>query len=383
MIKTKKEKSKDMNKGITLIALVITIIVLLILAGVSIATLTGENGILTQAQKAVEETEKASEEELRKLTQAEASTNLENKEYKDSNGDIAMIPAGFAVSQVDGEQTIEEGLVVIDSSGNEFVWVPVDYNREIDDFAEMFVRREGYSNGSLQLYLSNCGEADSSGINQYLEKNGMQETKTTQAEAQAMYASVKENGGFYIGRYEAGKDSKDNVIVKKGADVYDYIPWSANGYNMQETEGTTGGAVELARNFDTVNNYTSVTSTLIYGVQWDAIMNWMKDIENKNVEGKTYIQDSIGMGWHSDNSGRVVHQTGIDVDSNKSNCVNNIYDLAGNVYEWTMESYGTASRINRGGNWYFSASEAPTSARNFSAPSLSNNSIGFRLALYL
>ena len=49
MIKTEKEKNKDTNKGITLIALVITIIVLLILAGVSIATLTGENGIITRA----------------------------------------------------------------------------------------------------------------------------------------------------------------------------------------------------------------------------------------------------------------------------------------------------------------------------------------------
>ena len=369
--------------GITLIALVVTIIVLIILAGVSIAMLVGENGIITQAQRAAQETEQAQVEEQRQLAMLEATMNTENQPYTDKNGDTATIPAGFAVSQIEGENTIDDGLVIIDANGNEFVWVPVDYNREIDDFAEIFVRREGYSNGSLQSYLSKCGEADSSGINQYLENVSKQETKTTQAEAQAMYASVKENGGFYIGRYEAGKDSKDNVIVKKGADVYDCIPWSANGYNMQETEGTTGGAVELARNFDTVNNYTSVTSTLIYGVQWDAIMKWMKDIENKNVEGKMYIQDSIGMGWHSDNSGRAVHQTGIDVDSNKSNCVNNIYDLAGNVYEWTMESYGTASRINRGGNWYFSASEAPTSARNFSDPSLSNNSIGFRLALYL
>ena len=71
------EKLLVYNKnGITLIALVITIIVLLILAGVSISMLTGDNGILTQAQNAKKETEEAQEDELRKLTALEAATNL-------------------------------------------------------------------------------------------------------------------------------------------------------------------------------------------------------------------------------------------------------------------------------------------------------------------
>ena len=91
--------AKDGTHGITLIALVITIIVLLILAGVSIATLTGDNGILTRANEAKENTEQASEDELRRLTALEAATNLENQPYTDKNGDTATIPAGFAVSQ--------------------------------------------------------------------------------------------------------------------------------------------------------------------------------------------------------------------------------------------------------------------------------------------
>ena len=84
-MKKQKVKSKILKEkeGITLIALVITIIVLLILAGVSIATLTGDNGILTQATKAKEETEIATDEEQRKLAMAEAATNLENTEYID------------------------------------------------------------------------------------------------------------------------------------------------------------------------------------------------------------------------------------------------------------------------------------------------------------
>ena len=140
------------------------------------------------------------------------------------------------------QSSVDAGLVIEDEKENQFVWVPVDYSE--------FVRREGYYNGSLDNMLSSCGEADSTGNN-----SKVTETTTTQTEAQAMYKSVKDHGGFYIGRYEAGKDSSGKVVVKQGADVYNRIQWSSNG-NMQETNGTTGGAVELARNFDTANNYT-------------------------------------------------------------------------------------------------------------------------------
>ena len=372
IFKRMKEKS-----GITLIALVITIIVLLILAGVTIAALTGENGILTRAADSKRKTEQAEEDELRKLTQAEAATNLENTTHTDNSTGkevTVTIPAGFAVSQVEGENAIADGLVIIDKSGNEFVWVPVEYDREADNFAEIFVRREGYYNGSPQTYLDSCGEADSTGTNQYLEKNGMQETETTKQEAMEMYASVKEHGGFYIGRYETGNDGSGNAVVRRGANVYNNIPWSANGNNMQETSGTTGGAVELARNFDIANHYSTVTSTLIYGVQWDAVMRWMENIPNPNVEGKTYIQDSTGMGYY-----------GYSVPPTTTGyyAVNNIYDLAGNVWEWTMESYSTNYRVYRGGSCNNTASKIPVSKRDDDGPSVSYVYFGFRITLYL
>ena len=198
-----KEKINKKNNGITLIALVITIIVLLILAGVSIATLTGQNGILTQAQNAKKETQEAQLEEEKRLTAMEAATNLENQTYKDKNGDIATIPAGFAVSQVEGENTIDDGLVIIDKNGNEFVWIPVN---EIDEF----ISADGYSSGHKQEYLSSIGEADSTGTN-----SKYTETTSTQIEARAMYASVKKYKGFYIGRYEAGKNDDGSVRSKE------------------------------------------------------------------------------------------------------------------------------------------------------------------------
>ena len=373
-------KNFDFNRrgvsGITLIALVITIIVLLILAGITIATLTGDNGILTRANEAKTETEEAKEDELRRLTALEAATNLENTTHTDnSTGEekTVTIPAGFAVSQVEGENTIEDGLVIIDSRGNEFVWVPVSQ----ENFDIEFVR-EHFGTDS-QKWWSGTFVTDGLSANNMYEPKADGEANSSEVEK--MYRSVKYKGGFYVGRYEAGKDktNPEKVVVQKGADVYNEIGWA----DTDDMKDETGGAVELARNFDMQNEYTTVESTLIYGVQWDAIMRWMKDEPNL-TEGK-YVQDSSNMGWYSNNyeNGNPSHQTGIDVDSNKSNCVKNIYDLAGNVKEWTMETYYALSRVTRGGNYTVSGSVGPASYRSFSYPSGSGSNIGFRVTLYL
>ena len=126
------KKFKKNVKGITLIALVVTIIVLLILAGVAINLSVGENGIFKRAQNAKDITEQAEENEQKAMTQLEATMSLQNEEYIDSNGDKAIIPKGFAVSK---ENIIEDGLVILDAKGNEFVWVPCTENeyKEADD----------------------------------------------------------------------------------------------------------------------------------------------------------------------------------------------------------------------------------------------------------
>ena len=127
------EKERKNEKGITLIALIITIIVLLILAGVSISLVVGENGILSRATDASKKTNEAKAEEERQMSIAEAAMNFENTEYEDKNGEKVTIPAGFAVSQVEGENTVEDGLVIIDTRGNEFVWIPVN---DINEMAQ-------------------------------------------------------------------------------------------------------------------------------------------------------------------------------------------------------------------------------------------------------
>ena len=379
--KLNKNSNKEKSMGITLIALIITIIVLLILAAVSIATLTGENGILTRTNEAKTETEEAKEDELRRLTALEAATNIENTTHTDdSTGEekTVTIPAGFAVSQVEGENTIEDGLVIIDSKGNEFVWVPVENFNEFT--------REHFGTDSQKWWTGTFVTDGLSANNMYEPTaDGIQNS----TEVQKMYKSVNDYDGFYVGRYEAGTSSDDvrtsssgiidSVVVKKEANVYNYIGWS----NSNDMSVETGGAVQKSREFAEENGYTTVESTLIYGVQWDAIMRWMKDVPN--LTGEKYVQDSSNMGWYSNNysTGNSKHQTGIDIDSNKSNCVKNIYDLAGNVNEWTMESCDTNGRVPRGGEYNNSGSYSPASDRNYDYPSNSFSHIGFRVTLYL
>ena len=119
--------------------------------------------------------------------------------------------------------------------------------------------------------------------------------------------------------------------------------------------------------------------------QRDTTIKWIKNISNPDIEGKTYIQDSRGMGWYSDNylDENPEHKTGIDLDGEK-NKVKNIYDLAGNVREWTMESYLDTGRFARGGDYYTNGFAQPASVRlgNLS-PSTSNGEYGFRLTLYI
>ena len=464
--KERQEKMKNKkNNGITLIALVITVIVLLILAGVTIATLTGENGILTRASEASEQTEIAEEKEAIGVAYAGvladnngtgvSASELQNelqkngynatvtdngngtftvtfesgREYtinadgsieggtgggtetgekpgnpdddgyftEDStingetgNKDNPTIPEGFRPVDTEtsewGDGTtapeaddINNGLVIEDKNLNQFVWVPVTYSD--------FQRYAGYFNGSLQTLSSSYEEANSSGNNTNAE---VTESSTTQIEAQNMYASVQRNGGFYVGRYEAGNES-GNVVVKQGASVYNNVTWSKNETMNEEepvegTENNPDGAIELARNFDTVNNYASVTSTLIYGVQWDAIMAWIDpayktgacDTENSYVANSTgkgnYEEDANTNPWKGE-----VTTTG----ASEAYAVNNVYDLAGNVYEWTMESCYTDSRVIRGGGYTSTGSGYPASIRNVSYPSYSSDHLGFRVTLFL
>ena len=259
----------------------------------------------------------------------------------DGKGGVIPLPDGFVY--VGG--TKSEGIVISDNSadakkgtswevaqtlqGNQFVWVPVEVDAEFETY-------EGYSDGNLQSRKSNCEEPYSGGYT------------TEKDEYDAMKESVLQYNGFYVGRYEAGAEEErtessgidDEVVIKQGKYVYNYIGWNGNENDAMNDEA--GGAVEVAKRMYSKERGDSVTSTLIYGVQWDAIMAW---IDPTYMTGScaedSFVRDSTGKGYYEQSSPTV---TG----SSESYAVKNIYDLAGNCFEWTMESYNASGRVFRG-----------------------------------
>ena len=220
------------------------------------------------------------------------------------------------------------------------------------------------------------------------------------------FISVKTNGGFYIARYEMGIDtittattSNHNTpadgsikpVSKIGKGTWNYLPWGGTNSDIA-TDGFQGndladGAVKVARSMypninkltgyhlpTTLTNETGATSTLIYGTQWDATMTFLSDVTNPNASNKPYIQNSTGMGNYSGGGG--LKTTG-------QYTVRNIYDLAGNVYEWTMENYGSFGRVVRGGDYSTSESRGPASIRYSYYPDYSLDYHSARVALYM
>ncbi len=230
----------------------------------------------------------------------------------DGEGDVIPLPDNFYY--VGG--TKSEGIVISDNSadakkgtshevaqtlqGNQFVWVPVENDAD-------FQRYDGYMNGqnqsdymeenmSISNFFDNCAEPYSGGY------------ETEQDEYDAMKTSVLMYNGFYVGRYEAGVEGSarnsgsrinDEVVIKQGKNVYNYV----GGSNSDDMTNETGGAVELSKNFDTEREYTSVTSTLIYGVQWDAIMAWIDPAyKTGSCAEDSFVRDSTEKGYYEQSS---------------------------------------------------------------------------------
>jgi len=253
-----------------------------------------------------------------------------------------LIPAGFiAINQNNAvwqsSDGYKNGLVVKEvSTGNEFVWVPVDGTT-------IKFERTNFEKGTVTY--DTC-------------------TETVPTE---LTTSVTNNGGFYIARYEAGKELVNDVEVlvsKRNATVW-------NNINLSTAQTKAEGLY----NTDT----SGIVSTLIYGTQWDAALNFISAY-NGDTE---YLTDSTGKGNYSgteetDTIEETPAVTGaLDVFSKK-----NIFDMAGNVSEWTMEKNDVYS-IVRGGNYSGTGAELSSAYRDALETTETAENIGFRIALYI
>ena len=419
---------KKYLKGISLIVLIITIIIMIIIAGAIVLTLNS-SGIISKAHTAKKSVNYKTAKELvlveksnyeirkrtskgeeigdfseyaeNKLIEAGYPENGEGSYRVSEDGDLVVIPKGFMASEIEGETKVEEGLVIYegldkvtsvdaDENGiidaqenrNQYVWVPVPNISE-------FVRRDGYYQGTLQTFVSAGTTRE--------PVNYTDDWTKEVAEYNKMYNSVKKYGGFYIARYEAGSETKRTntangtttlVASKKDKYPYNYVGWGKNEWNINGdvTHGGNNqgkGAVALSRSVYPEDSDYGVVSTLIYGVEWDAVVKIYSD-------SGINIKSNSSMGYYayqSTDDQNPNYKTGIDLTvggKTGRNKLKNIYDMAGNMFEWTMENGISGCRVKRGGAYNLTGYNNPVSNRNENSPAgYTYAQTGFRIALYL
>ena len=401
------------KKGITLVALVITIVVLLILAGVSINLVLGNNGIIAKAKDAETKSAEASQNDLKGMNGlvSEMEGTLNGNSGKTELETEPYLPSDDF--HYDTSTSVDTGLVIKDVNGNEYVWVVVprttavykttglgkttftdaDYTsieKDLKDYTSIYVTESGYSD----LYYP-----DDKNVGWFADETAYNNLKNS------MLKSVYENGGFYVGRYEAGIGTNRTSIEAQVNGKYP-VPTTAPVTKADAypyTYVTRTQAQNLASN---VNSGTK-TSSLMFGVQWDLVLAFM---HNKgNIADSTLTSNSTTIGNYNDNlwtiknanakystnngstftacpnpfkkesNSGIVLTTGAD----SSFSVQNIYDIAGNVLEWTLENTSNASDscAGRGGYFYNTGSVYPAASRNDLSRSGSRD-IGFRVSLF-
>ena len=453
-IKTAKKQKLKESKGITLIALVITIIVLLILAGVAIATLTGDNGILKKAGDAKTQTEQAKEDENLKIAIAgsygtdgklnlkDLKDNLENqginydknntgfplevtvngeKKKIDANGNIiesiqslktkgtvfkntttledtygnqVTIPKGFKIAS-DSATEVTGGIVIEDATytktrESQFVWIPVGTgenaikkaNNGTVDIA--LGRYEFTKNNDGTITTSECSDRyfteDTTASHNSNYKNAIANN------IEAFETSVKNNHGYYIGRYEAGVvDYNSSVSTSNNNEEANWTGYTGDNIKLvckkeQQVWNyvTQNKASELSR--DMYGSEAKVTSDLINSYAWDTAIVFIQKCGTES-NSSTYSKTD-GESSRSESAPQTTGTNILKVTS-KVDKQCNIFDMAGNCWEWTTETHSDSSYpcVSRGGRYY--DSYVYTSSRSFNVTSNAYSYNSFRPLLYL
>ena len=427
-----KELQKN-SKGITLVALVVTIVILIILATVSINVVLGEGGLIQQAKLAKELASNstiAEEESMNTLMQEYANIMASEPEIpeppegptdpteqeptqidsvtkgymffvttkvSDASGDILYVPKGFGIA-TDSPNEIDDG-IVITNEGNtkQFVWIPVNdaslskmYNTtggekqlngvstKTSIYSNLRVRSgdtssyspttPGSTSGIREPDVLSSYDTDSSYTNIIGYANAQAMADAMVAEYNTTYQSIQKYDGFYIGRYEL-TGSVGSPTVQQGQTVIT----SQNWYNLYKA----------CKNVVVAGEEYGAQSTMIYGNQWDEVMAWL--IATGEKSDSQVNSDSSSWGNYNNSTGAATTNSGSKQTSGKNEAwqANNIYDLAGNCWEWTQEAYSTNSRVIRGGNYSGSGSGGPASDRVNYGPSNADSYYSSRPALYV
>ncbi len=427
--------------------MVVTIVVLLILAGVSISLLLDENGIIKKSKDARREygQAKANEQEdlsnlsdmIDEATGKVAKIDVNTKASKngtingeEGNSNNPTIPKGYTPINTEtsnwgdgtsapSQDSVDHGLVIKDDSNNEWVWIPVDettlatmyttsedgktltgtevktnlYSSTVtigkDSNTKTITRTApgtiGYKYREPDLVVGGDSisyDAKETNYKTILGKTGTKEelAQLFVDEYKDMIESIKTYGGFYIGRYELSEAG-----VQKNQPTLTTASW----YNLYNACKDTK-----------LQASDKVKTGMIWGCQWDVTMNWL--ISSGEKTSDEVNKDSSSWGNYKDSTGNakvVVTENGTEKNkygeqqntgSSEYWKANNIYDLAGNCYEWTQEAFSTNYRADRGGSCREVGSNSPAFIRydgdldsdsnsTLRYPSNFNNKVGRRV----
>ena len=408
--KSKRDDIKASQIGITLVALVITIVIIIILATVTINMAFGDNGLIKQAELARDMAANSTQYETQSMTNLTAYLNTvmgedaeidppdptlpttveEAKEnetkYTDTTpitddlGNTVYIPGGFHVDKESEGTLVEDGIVIEDDDGNQFVWIPTGaYNvtEEKDSdgtkdakMTNELTRRQWATTANTVQEPTPISEDEvasgSSGAYYYGEGDSRSCTVSGDTNSiDAFLASAKPvaeggHGGFYIGRYEQGTGN----VCKAGVDAY--------------VDVTRDEAKTKAEAMYSAKPEIKATSQLISSYAWDTALNFICQTNTEGYVLATTTDDSYGNIGTKNKT-----QTG----GYPADCYSNVYDLLGNCYEWTTEysshTYSSYSYpcVGRGGLYYSSGYYA--AIRNNGATDGSDSFGSFRLQLYV
>ena len=381
--------------------------------------LTGQNGILNRAAEAKEKTRVAQEDENEKLQGYEKIINQYAENLPIGEDTTPYLP-NSTFSKKEGD--LATGLVIKDNNDNEYVWVEVPTTI----YSDSKYNAKGIPNSADDWEkIRDCLKAYTADYSDSSYKDTNTDGTTYSDDYKNMLKSVYTNGGFWIGRYESGLEgdtprtsntaisASDKAVIKPNMYPYNYV--------------TRDEAQTLAQKMD----YGDCKGSLIFGIQWDLALKYIEektvetveeankdkvrtDIKRKLTSKSTTIGNyrnsafilnrgkfaqynalSKWYNFNSDEKSNLVeksqkkeqssYENGILLTTGATEATNlqNIYDIAGNVWEWTLEFYSTSLPcVIRGGSYTSNGSGNPAKYRSVNDTNYYNADVGFRVGLW-